>query len=365
MDTIGSQGPMVGLTTGIVRGRLEDDVAVFRGMPFARSPVGALRLAAPAPVPAWDGVRDALAFGPPPPQSRVMGAPDARDGDDDWLTVNVWSPDLGSARLPVMVWIHGGGYVYGWSGDPLFDGATLTRDGVVMVTFNYRLSAEGFGHFDGAPANRGLLDQVALLRWVQDNIAAFGGDPGRVTVFGESAGAGFIAALMTMPRASGLFHRAIAQSVPGLCFAPPVATDIAAAVAGVVGVQPSASELARLAPSRLNDADEVARTMATTSRWGEAAYLRSPFAPVVDGDVLPDLPWEALADGAASGRVRRAWTAFAATGDPGWPAFAPPERLTWVIDAEPAVQPYPEEASRHLWATRTVATVNLAPTDAD
>lgn len=270
MDTIGSQGPMVGLTTGIVRGRLEDDVAVFRGMPFARSPVGALRLAAPAPVPAWDGVRDALAFGPPPPQSRVMGAPDARDGDDDWLTVNVWSPDLGSARLPVMVWIHGGGYVYGWSGDPLFDGATLTRDGVVVVTFNYRLSAEGFGHVDGAPANRGLLDQVALLRWVQDNIAAFGGDPGRVTVFGESAGAGCIAALMTMPRASGLFHRAIAQSVPGLCFAPALATDIAAAVAGVVGVQPSASELARLAPSRLNDADEVARTMATTSRWGEA-----------------------------------------------------------------------------------------------
>jgi para-nitrobenzyl esterase len=115
-----------------------------------------------------------------------MGGPAARDTEGDWLTVNVMSPNL-DARLPVMVWIHGGGYVYGWSGDPLFDGAALARDGVVVVTFNYRLSAEGFGYFSGAPANRGLLDQVAALRWVQDNIAAFGGDAGRVTVFGESA----------------------------------------------------------------------------------------------------------------------------------------------------------------------------------
>jgi para-nitrobenzyl esterase len=321
-------------------------------------------------------------------------------------------------------------------------------------------------------------------------------------VFGESAGAGCIAALMAMPRASGLFHRAIAQSVPGLYFAPALATDIATAIAGGVGVQPSASELARLAPSRLNDAaDEVARAMATTSRWGEAAYLRSPFAPVVDGDVLPALPWAALADGAASDvdlvvghtrdeyrlfmvatgalggitseqsdealtrlapdaaayrtayptadperlyelvhsdamfrmpslrlaevrrpsarsyvyeltwdapgmggamlgachglglpltfgnltegvasfligdaptpeaselsrRVRGAWTTFAATGRPGWPVFASPDRLTWIIDAEPTVQPYPEETSRHLWTTRTLAALDLTPTDA-
>ena len=208
MNATGSAGPHVRLDSGSVRGRTEDGLAVFRGMPFARPPVGELRLAAPMPVDPWEGVRETVAFGPPPPQSRVMGAPAAQDTDGDWLTVNVWSPDLGAARLPVMVWIHGGGYVYGWSGDPLFDGATLARDGVVVVTFNYRLGAEGFGHFPGAPANRGLLDQVAALRWVQDNIAAFGGDPGRVTVFGESSGAGCIAALMAMPRAAGLFRRA-------------------------------------------------------------------------------------------------------------------------------------------------------------
>ncbi|MFI5100118.1 MAG: carboxylesterase/lipase family protein, partial [Actinomycetes bacterium] len=388
--------------------------------------------------------------------------------------------------------------VYGWSGDPLFDGAVLARDGVVMVTFNYRLSAEGFGHFPGAPANRGLLDQVAALRWVQDNIAAFGGDPGRVTVFGESAGAGSIAALMAMPSTTGLFHRAIAQSVPGLYFTEALATDIAAAITGHLGLPPSARELARLSPSRLNDAaDEVADEMAANPRWGQAAYVQSPFAPVVDGEVLPAVPWQALAGGAASGvelivghtrdeyrlfmafrgelgeitpeqtdaalrvlapdpgayraaypaagperlyelvhsdwlfrmpslrlaqahhrhgpthlyeliwnapgmggetlgachglglpltfgnltvgaaaflighppppeaaglatRVRAAWTAFAAAGDPGWPAYDPREQHTWIIDTEPAMRPYPEETSRRLWADHPFAPVDLA-----
>ena len=242
------RSPHVRLTSGNVCGRTEDGLAVFRGMPFARPPVGELRLAAPMPVEPWEGVREAAAFGPPPPQSRVMGTPAVRDTDGDWLTVNIWSPDPGAARLPVMVWLHGGGYAYGWSGDPLFDGAALARDGVV-VTFNYRLCAEGFGHFPGAPANRGLLDQVAALSWVQDNIAAFGGDPGRVTVFGESAGAGSIAALMVMPSATGLFHRAIAQSVPGVYFTEALATDIGAAIADRLGVPPSACELARVSPS--------------------------------------------------------------------------------------------------------------------
>jgi para-nitrobenzyl esterase len=140
MTATGSDGPQVRLTSGRVRGRTEDGLAVFRGIPFAHPPVGQLRLASPMPVEPWDGVREALAFGPPPPQSSAMGAPTARDTDGAWLTVNVWAPDL-YAGLPVMVWIHGGGYVYGWSGDPLFDGTVLARDGVVVVTFNYRLNA--------------------------------------------------------------------------------------------------------------------------------------------------------------------------------------------------------------------------------
>ena len=125
-------------------------------------------------------------------------------GGDDWLTVNVWSPDASrDAGSPVMVWIYGGGYAIGTSSLPEYDGARLARDGVVLVSFNYRVGIEGFAHIEGAPANRGLLDQVAALEWVRDNIRAFGGDPARVTVFGQSAGGGSVAALLAMPRAAG------------------------------------------------------------------------------------------------------------------------------------------------------------------
>src|SRR5262249_54089235 len=156
-------------------------VHVFRGIPFARPPVGALRLAAPQPVLPWDGVRDADTFGPCAPQSQMFpGLPgDTAPAEADergWLTLNMWSPDLGDVRLPVMVWIHGGGYTQGRGDDPSYDGSRLAGEhGVVVVTVNYRIGAEGFGVFAGAPANRGLLDQMAALAWVRDDIAAFGG----------------------------------------------------------------------------------------------------------------------------------------------------------------------------------------------
>ena len=140
-----------------------DDVPVFRGIPFAQPPVGALRFAAPVPPRPWHGVREALAFGPPPPQADAFGM-NQLAGGDDWLTLNVWSPDPSpDAALPVMVWIHGGAYAIGTSGLPEYDGARLAGDGVVLVTFNYRVGVEGFAHIEGAPANRGLLDQVAAL----------------------------------------------------------------------------------------------------------------------------------------------------------------------------------------------------------
>ncbi|MCF6471094.1 carboxylesterase family protein, partial [Nonomuraea sp. MG754425] len=173
--------PEVRIAAGGVRGRVEGGVHVFRGIPFARPE----RFAAPAPVEAWDGVRDCAEFGPPPPQRG--GPPGPAAGGESWLTVNVWSPSPGpAARLPVMVWIYGGAYRSGESGASVYDGALLAREGnAVVVTLNYRVGMEGFAHVEGAPANRGLLDQVAALEWVRDNVAAFGGDPGRVTVFGE------------------------------------------------------------------------------------------------------------------------------------------------------------------------------------
>ncbi|BCY11476.1 carboxylesterase/lipase family protein [Actinoplanes sp. L3-i22] len=279
--------PDVRVSAGALRGRWESGVAVFRGIPFAAPPVGVHRFAAPRPAAGWAGVRPADEFGPPPPQPDVFGSGPVASGDD-WLTVNVWSPDPGpGAGLPVMVWVHGGGYTIGRSSLPEYDGARLARDGgVVVVTFNYRVGLEGFGHVAGAPANRGLLDQVAALEWVRDNIAALGGDPARVTVFGESAGGGSVAALLAMPRAAGLFRAAIAQSVQGSFFAPELAADIAASVA---------PDLATLSPAELAAAGQA---ITPRGRWGAAGYRSLFFAPVVDGDVLPATPWAALAAGA-------------------------------------------------------------------
>lgn len=285
---------------GTVRGAVESGVAVFRGIPFAAPPVGGLRFAAPHPAPAWDGVREAVAFGPPPPQAGVFGMDGIGVEGDDWLTVNVWSPDV-SGDLPVMVWIQGGAYTIGMSGLPEYDGTRLALDGVVVVTFNYRVGVEGFALVEGAPANRGLLDQVAALEWVRAEIRAFGGDPGRVTVFGQSAGGGSVAALLAMPRAAGLFHRAIASSVPGTFFTPELAADIASTCAAELGLRATAADLSTVDPSLLPAVgDEVMAKIAQfTGRWGQAAHKVIPFAPVVDGDVLPVAPWEALASGVA------------------------------------------------------------------
>ena len=250
-------GPEVRTAAGVLRGSREAGLAVFRGIPYAEPPVGALRFAAPRPVRGWAGVRAAVSYGPPPPQGGLFGMDElAREAaGDDWLTVNVWSPDPApGAGLPVLVWIHGGAYAIGTSSLPEYDGGRLAAGGVVVVTFNYRLGVEGFAQIDGAPANRGLLDQVAALQWVRDNIRAFGGDPDRVTVFGQSAGGGSVAALLAMPRAAGLFRRAVAQSVPGTFFSPELAADIAAACAAELGVRPTAADLSAVDPARLSAA---------------------------------------------------------------------------------------------------------------
>ncbi|MFC4533051.1 carboxylesterase/lipase family protein [Sphaerisporangium dianthi] len=293
--------PEVRTTAGVLRGGREAGLAVFRGIPFAEPPVGALRFAAPQPVRGWDGVRPAVAYGPPPPQSGVLGVSQGAAGDD-WLTLNVWTPRPDpAAGLPVMVWIPGGAYAIGDSGRPEYEAGHLAGSGTVVVTLNYRLGIEGFAQIGGAPANRGLLDQVAALQWVRDNIRGFGGDPDQVTVFGESAGGGSVAALLAMPRAAGLFRRAIAQSVPGTFFSSELAADIAAACAAELGVRPTVSGLSAVAPARLPGAGDAvhAKMVQWRERWGQITHRGIPFAPVVDGDVLPATPWQALANGAA------------------------------------------------------------------
>ncbi|MFD1939873.1 carboxylesterase/lipase family protein [Nonomuraea mangrovi] len=281
-------------TTGGIRGVLDDGVAAFKGIPYAKSPFGALRMAAPVPMDPWDGIRDATRFGPRPPQPAILlGAPAWSPADGlDCLTVNVWSPDPGGSGLPVMVWIYGGAYITGSADLPEYDGARLAREGVVVVTFNHRIGMEGFGQVEGAPANRGLLDQLAALRWVQENASAFGGDPANVTVFGESAGAGSIACLLAMPAAAGLFGRAIAQSVPGVFFSPGVASGITASIVDRLGgASPYDSGPEELVAAAGAVMAEEGRD--DPDRWGPMAFSRMPFAPVVDGEVLSDIPWRA------------------------------------------------------------------------
>ena len=278
------------IATGDIEGGLTSGLAVFKGIPYATI---ATRFGPPTPVPSWDVIRPARTFGPPPPQAGGLGTPADHGDEADWLTANVWSPDLTGA-LPVLVWIHGGGYLFGRSGLPEYDGATLARDGAVVVTINYRVGFEGFGLLDGMPPNRGLLDQVAALEWVRDNIAAFGGDPGQVTVFGQSAGGGSIAALLAMPQAAGLFRRAIVQSMPGAYLTPALAADVTRACAAEIGCTPN--ELVAIDPPLL--AATVDKVLAGieryADRWGPAAHAGIPFAPVIDGEVLPATPWQGL-----------------------------------------------------------------------
>jgi para-nitrobenzyl esterase len=293
--------PEVRISSGRIRGRVENGMAVFRGIPFAEPPLGARRFQAPRPRAPWDGVRDAISFGPPAPQALPPGIPSHAEPDNgEWLTVNVWTPDLAASGLPVLLWIHGGAYMFGSAADPVYDGEKFARAGTVLVSCNYRLGFEGFALVPGAPANRGLLDQVAALRWVQQNIAAFGGDPGNVTVFGESAGAGSVAALLTMDAADGLFRRAIAQSVPGTFFGPDLAAEVTRAIAAEAGVAARYEELAATDPMHLvNSSAGVTARLRELLQLGPVASTPTPYSPVVDGEVLPRSPWRALLSGAA------------------------------------------------------------------
>ncbi|MUN06668.1 carboxylesterase/lipase family protein [Agromyces luteolus] len=310
---------------GAVRGRIVDGVHVFLGVPFAAPPFGANRLLPPRPVEPWDGVRDAGALGPEPPQVAPPSTGGAEAGaTEDWrrvdaafahlehaapaedvLTLNVWTPDPGAVRLPVMVWIQGG--MFELSSTAAYDGSRFAQDGIVCVVINWRPGAEGFLVFDGGTANRGLLDQVAALEWVRDRIDAFGGDPGNVTVFGESAGAMSIGMLLAMPAAAGLFQRAVLQSgAAHHVLAMSDATRVAGLVAERLGVAPTLEALAAVGVPRLLAAQAglKADLMAhpDPGRWGMPLVATTmPWQPVIDGEVIPGPPIERIAAGSARG----------------------------------------------------------------
>ena len=304
--------PIVTTEHGQVRGRTVGGVHAFLGISYAAPPVGAYRLRPPQPVEPWSGVRDATVLGPEPPQPQFdRNDPSGMLFDpavpgDDCLNLNVWTPDPGAGGLPVMVWSPGGAFHYSSGGS--YDGSRFARDGVVCVTINWRTGADGFlylGDGDDA-ANLGLRDQVAALTWVRDNISAFGGDPDRVTVFGESAGAMSIGDLLGMPRAEGLFRRAVLQSGAAHHVVPAAdAARIGARLAEMLGVRATREALALVPVDRLLEAqaliDAEVLKCPDPARWGsEVVASTMPFHPVVDGDVLPAPPIDRIVAGAAS-----------------------------------------------------------------
>lgn len=314
MKPVATGRPVVQVTGGRVRGRTVNGVSAFLGIPYAAAPVGPARFRAPEPVVRWDGIRAADALGPtclqgpyPPGIEQILGTHIVAGAES--LNVNVWTPDPGCAGLPVMVWIHGGSFVHGSNAVPAYDGAAFARDGVVLVAINYRLGASGFAVLDGAPANRGLLDQLFALAWVRDNARAFGGDPGNVTVFGESAGAMSVAALLGSPAAGGLFRRAIMQSGnAGVAATLDDARLLGGELGTALGVPATAEACAAVSPTALLAAQEAVRADFTRdpdpARWGAsvlAAGVGMSFFPTVDGEILPAVPVEAIAAGSARG----------------------------------------------------------------
>lgn len=288
--------------SGVVSGRRDGEAVAFLGIPYAAPPVGGARFAAPRAPVAWSGVREATVFGPSAPQT-PLATPSAAPGTggEDWLTLNVWTtPDALGQALPVMVWVHGGAFLMGTAAEPDYNGRRLSAEtGAVVVTLNFRVGVEGFAQIAGAPANRGLLDVVAALEWIAQNIGEFGGDPARVTVLGQSAGASMVAALLAMPNAAGLFHRAVIQSPPGTTLTSELAADVAEILLGKLGLSATASALAATDPHELaaSISPLLKHLRQEASRWGSLAMGAAPFAPVVDGEVLVRNPWEAVAAG--------------------------------------------------------------------
>ncbi|HUE34394.1 MAG TPA: carboxylesterase/lipase family protein [Mycobacterium sp.] len=297
---------VVETTHGPVRGADDGDIRTWKGIRYAAAPVGDLRFRVAEPPQRWTEVVDATSFGPACPQPTLPKMPLdlCAPQDEDCLRLNVWaSADTGPGDAkPVMVWLHGGAYILGSSSQLLYDGRRLVSGGdVVVVTVNYRLGALGFldlSSFSTArrrfDSNIGLHDVLAALRWVRDNIAAFGGDPHRVTLFGESAGGGIVTTLLAAPAAEGLFVGAIAQSSPATSvYDRDRALGVAVSILDKLGIAPADAD-------RLLDAP-IAGIVAASQKVFDEVPVRNPgtlaFVPIVDGDLLHDYPVKLAQEG--------------------------------------------------------------------
>lgn len=285
------------ISAGAVRGARTGSVERYLGIPYAAAPFGANRFRLPRPVPAWEGVRDAVAFGPTAPQAPYQGATAELLGSiaipgDDILTANVWRP-TDADGAPVILWIHGGALERGTAALSTYDGTSFARDGIVFVSINYRLGSEGFSVFDDdAPLNLGVADAAAALHWVHQEIAAFGGDPARITLMGESAGGALVAALLSMPNTWQLAAGAIIQSGPLSADKPKKAGRVTRALAKRLGVAPTRAAFAELSPEAIV-AERVAQAAGSSPIGGAPAFAlalsddlnRTPEEAIVDVEI--------------------------------------------------------------------------------
>ncbi len=298
MSSIMNKTDIIETKSGKVQGYKSNGIQIFKGIPYAASPVGSLRFSPPAEREPWNNVLDATKYGPYvyqgyTPLENMFGKP-SWESETDCLTLNIWTPATDNGKRPVMVWIHGGAFIIGGGANPIYEGSVLTRRGnVVIVTINYRLGALGFLNSPGVTANVGMLDQIAALKWIKDNIEAFGGDPNNVTIFGESAGGISVIILMAMPAANGLFNRVIAQSAPILD--PKPAKKSSNNLFRELEIKEGDIDaLRKVPPEKIIDAQN--KVLARAEKEGTTELM--DFRPSIDGDTLPKHPLKALRNGA-------------------------------------------------------------------
>lgn len=304
-----TDAPVVHTASGPIRGSWRDAgtpsaSAAFLGIPFAAAPVGELRFAAPAPPEPWAEVRDATAYGATalrrdPGETLI---PEPAIPGEVTLNANVFTPTVDEdARLPVLVWIHGGGYTEGSPASPWYDGSRFNRDGVVTVSLSYRLGFDGFGWIEGAPHNRGVLDWIAGLEWVQRNIAAFGGDPDRVTIGGQSAGGGAVLTLLSMPSVQHLFHGALALSAALADIPAAVAKERGVRLAGILEIEPTLTGFRSVSERRI--LKNQPKAVGGRKGLGLLSGLIDdglPWGPIVDGELVVRPAADALRDSIGS-----------------------------------------------------------------
>ncbi len=276
---------------GKIQGYSKEGVEIFKGIPYAEPPIGDLRFSPPVPKKSWDSVLEVKDFGPFAFQGHTLLEEyfgKLEPESEDCLFLNIWTPATDNKKRPVMFWIHGGAFIMGGGGDPLYEGSVLAKRGdVVVVTINYRLGAFGYSYMPGNTANVGQMDQILALEWVKDNIELFGGDPGNVTIFGESAGGYAVLTLSAMPAAKGLFHRVIAQSAPFIN--PKVSRKHTKGVMRLLNIKGGDIEAFReVQPEKIIDAQ---------NKYLEKVNSAMEFRPLIDGESLPIHPLNVFQNG--------------------------------------------------------------------